>query len=155
VRNHVVAGVSVTFYVANEKKPDSPSMHVIGTAGAGIAHADLVALCEAVCRRVQGKLPISQKRSLYDFVKPLLLFLQTPKVRWPGSSSEWQLFLLNFLRFYLLNREFSGASVGPQNPAGGGGHWSQPLHHFSQAGKHCGLVGAAGSEPVKARSHPQ
>jgi uncharacterized protein (DUF2236 family) len=86
-------------------------MHVIGTAGAGIAHADLVALCEVVCRRVQGKLPISQKRSLYDFVKPLLLFLQTPKVRWPGSSSEWQLFLLNFLRFYLLNREFSGAST--------------------------------------------
>lgn len=111
MRNHVVAGVSVTFYVANEKKPDSPSMHVIGTAGAGIAHAELVALCEAVCRRVQGKLPESQKRSLYDFVKPLLLFLQTPKVRWPGSSSEWQIFLLNFLRFYLLNREFSGAST--------------------------------------------
>lgn len=111
MRSHVVAGVSVTFYVVNEKKPDSPSMHIIGTAGAAIAEADLVALCEAVCRRVHGKLPISQKRSLYNFVKPLLLFLRTPTVRWPGSSSEWQLFLLSFLRFYLLDREYSGAST--------------------------------------------
>lgn len=111
VRSHVVAGISVTFYVTNEKKPDSPSMHVIGTTGATIGHADLVALCEAVCRRAQGKSPASQKLSLYTFVKPLLFFLQTPKVRWPSSSSEWQLFLLHFLRFYLLDKDYSGAST--------------------------------------------
>lgn len=109
--NFLRAGRKVTFQFENPKFEQPNLGTLVVPNGAEISESDLDRLLVALCKRVSGLRPKSQKRTHHEFLRPLFAFMAASKCGWPKRSDDWQMFLLNFQRYYLTNRTFSTASA--------------------------------------------
>jgi hypothetical protein len=95
------------------KNPKSirPSKRSLSIAGLAISRPSLDRLFDAVCLQLQGFALATKYRSIDSFLKPFLAYFRQGSQPYPVTSTDWQIVLVNFLRFVLIDQSHSAQSV--------------------------------------------
>jgi hypothetical protein len=64
-----------------------------------------------VCLQLQGFALATKYRSIDSFLKPFLAYFRQGSQPYPVTSTDWQIVLVNFLRFVLIDQSHSAQSV--------------------------------------------
>lgn len=108
MRFEILTG-KVTFFLENPKR-HTPSTVSFSTKGVRLNEETLRRICSALTNQARGHLSTSQRNYLKDFLRPLLAYFQSPDTDFPCNSNEWQIFLLRFFQYYLVDTVWSTAS---------------------------------------------
>jgi hypothetical protein len=103
-------GDTAVFFIDNPKS-DRPSKRKLSLVGLAIPRSAVDRLFDAVCRQTQGLSRRSKDSSIDCFLRPFLAFFRQGQQTYPVTSADWQMVLVNFLRFVLIDRSFSKKSV--------------------------------------------
>jgi hypothetical protein len=88
-----------------------PSKRNLSIAGLSISRPSLDRLFDAVCRQSQSFAVSSQFQSVESFLKPILAYFRQESQPYPVTSTDWQILLVNLLRFVLIDQGYSALSV--------------------------------------------
>ncbi|SOF00375.1 hypothetical protein SAMN05446635_8431 [Burkholderia sp. OK233] len=98
------------FHIREEHRESAMESRV-AIANSGLDHATVKRIAITMCRQAQGLRPLTQRSRVATFLKPLIAFVASKSAgspyRMPTDSDEWQIFLLEFLRFYLIDTSYS------------------------------------------------
>jgi hypothetical protein len=101
---------SVTFYLYNPRR-HTPATTTLAFEKSIFTDEQLRRLLDSLVRHGRGKRLASQRNCFSYFLRPLFAYCQLADIRWPVTSSDWQVFLLYFFQFYLTDTEWSQASA--------------------------------------------
>lgn len=109
--HYAINDTKITFYAENEKNVDDSETYA-SFEGSKLAVENVILMCDAACKQMQGAKPVSQFNFIRRFLSPILsyfrLFAEEP---FPDSSNDWQILLLEFFNFYLTSQYWAKASV--------------------------------------------
>src|SRR6266403_3714846 len=88
-----------------------PSTRNLSIACLAISRPTLDRLFDAVCRQSQGFALRSQVKSIDAFLMPFLAYFRQGTKAYPITSTDWQIALVNFLRFVLIDQSYCAQSV--------------------------------------------
>ncbi|WP_156116541.1 hypothetical protein [Massilia sp. 9096] len=101
---------SITFFLNNPKREAESNVN-FSTAEINLTEATLDCICGAITRQALGHQPTTQRNYLSHVLRPLLTYFRTAGTTFPRTSNEWQLYLLCFFQYYLIDTSWSMASV--------------------------------------------
>lgn len=107
-----------TFYLTNPRR-SRPAVSTLHLDGVALTSEQLTALLNSLVQKWRGSRFTTQRNLLTHFLRPVLAFFKPPGATLPANSNEWQLFLLRFFEFYLVDRTWSHAA-----PKTRIGYWS-------------------------------
>lgn len=100
----------VTFFTENPKS-STPNTFRTPLCNSDFPLASIGIFADALCRQVFGMAVKSQLSYLSRFFKPFVHFIGQYDITLPQTSMQWQVLLLKFMRFYLLDQTYSKAST--------------------------------------------
>ena len=98
-------------FMVENPKSEHPSKHLVSFAGISMDKVQIARLLDSLCRQVLGKSPVTQQRIVHVMLKPFVAFLRGEGLTYPVSSVDWQIFLIKFLHFFMIDRTYSQQSV--------------------------------------------
>ncbi len=100
---------SVIVYLDNPRR-QNPAVSTLSFEKTALSPAQLRPLLDSLVRYGRGKRLSSQRNHLTHFLRPFFAYFRATGDLWPELSSNWQVFLLRFFQFYLVDTEWSQAS---------------------------------------------
>ena len=123
----------VTFYIEDSKR-DVPIRRPASFKGTLLSDEDAIRLCTSFHRMGQRMAASTQAALIKDVLKPLFAYLKDSSSQLPINSNAWQLFLLNFLRWYLTTKSSKATSKSRVSV------WSCSIHNVLNFFKNEGLI---------------
>lgn len=110
----------ITFYLENPKRAKETRAYQ-SYDGAGLTEQQIVPLLESLVRKYRGQSLKSKIAIINEFLTPFFAYFRTAKKKekegeearslWSTTSAEWQLLIMCFFQFYLINKEWSETKV--------------------------------------------
>ena len=99
----------VTFFLDNPKR-ESNTVRTQSFLGTGLSADIVTPLFNCLIEKFLGQSLNSQEKVTSAFLRPFFSFFKSKPRPWPNSSSQWQIFVLEFFQYFLTDSSWTDAS---------------------------------------------
>jgi len=99
----------VTFFLDNPKR-ESNTIRTQSFAQTGLPTEIVTSLFDCLIERFRGQSFNSQEKVTSALLRPFFSFFRSKPRHWPTSSTEWQIFVLEFFQYFLTDSSWTDLS---------------------------------------------